>query len=79
MKIKVAEIMGCVVRYVHFIYFHGTDVTQKSFHIGGGPQIEFTFRPTLIPWSTVFIEAGSCPADQYFVSVLQPEISLSFI
>jgi len=69
MKTKVAEIMGCIVRYVNFIYFHATDVTQ----------IEFTFRPNLIPWSTVLMETGSCPADQYFLSVLQPEISLSFI
>jgi hypothetical protein len=69
MKIKFAEIMGCIVRYVNFIYFHGTDVTQ----------IEFTFRPNLIPWSTVLMETGSCPAHQYFVSVFQPEISLSFI
>jgi hypothetical protein len=69
MTIKVAEIVGFIVRYVNFIYFHGTDVTQ----------IEFAFRPNLIPWSTVPMETGSCPADQYFLSVLQPEISLSFI
>lgn len=51
--------------------------SRKSPHVCDDPQIKLTFSFPLIPWSTIFEEADSCPADQYIVFVSKPGVSLS--